>query len=90
MKRTSRGFGIYTEFVDTYGQEVRVQQSSSAESDRVWIFCNKEGKSGFEKLGEIHSYSPHLSRKQAVRLAQALLRFATPTTTLTRQSEKEK
>ena len=76
MKRTQRGFGIYAEFVDTYGQEVRVQQSSSAEADRVWIFCNKDGKSGFEKSGEIHSYSPHLSRAQAIRLAKALLRFS--------------
>ena len=76
MNKTKRGFSIYTEFLDTYGQEVRVQQSSSAEEDRVWIFCNKEGKSGFEKFGEIHSYSPHLSRKQAFKLAKSLLRFA--------------
>ena len=76
MKRTNRGFGIYTEFVDTYGQEVRVQQSSSAESDRVWIFCHKDGKDSHIHLGETQAYSPHLSRKQAVRLAKALLRFA--------------
>lgn len=38
MKRTSRGFGIYTKFNDTRGAEVRVQASSEAGVRRCWIF----------------------------------------------------
>lgn len=76
MNKTNRGFNIYTEFVDTYGQEVRIQKSSSAEADRVWIFCHKDGKDSKMHLGETMAFSPHLSRKQAVRVAKALLRFA--------------
>ncbi len=40
MKRTPRGFAVFTEFTDIYRNEVRVQQSSSAEGNYVWIFCN--------------------------------------------------
>lgn len=40
MKRTSRGFAIFTEFTDTKGAEVRVQASSYATGRRVWIFVN--------------------------------------------------
>lgn len=76
MKRTHRGFSIFTDFKDTYGQDVCVQKSSNAEKNCVWIFCNKEGKSTFEHLGTAQSYSPHLSKVQARRVAKALLRFA--------------
>lgn len=37
---TPRGFAVYAEFTDTYGSEVKVQQSSSASGPRVWIFAN--------------------------------------------------
>jgi hypothetical protein len=37
---TSRGFSIYGEFTDTYGSDVKVQQSSTATQDAVWIFAN--------------------------------------------------
>lgn len=40
MKRTSRGFDIYTEFIDTYGARVRVQESSSAAGRRCWVFTS--------------------------------------------------
>ena len=76
MKRTSRGFAIYTEFKDTYDQDVRVQESSSAEGRRCWIFCQKDGRDGLIHLGEWQAYSPHLSPKQALRVARALTRFA--------------
>lgn len=36
---TPRGFVAYDEFTDTYGSKIRVQQSSSAEGPRVWIFA---------------------------------------------------
>ena len=76
MKKTNRGFNIYTEFTDAYGQEVRIQESSSAEEKRVWIFCHKDGKDSHIHLGETQAYSPLLSRKQALRVAKALTRFA--------------
>lgn len=37
---TNRGFNVYDEFSDTYGSEIKVQQSSSATTDAVWIFAN--------------------------------------------------
>jgi hypothetical protein len=36
---TPRGFAVYDEFTDTYGNQVRVQQSSSASGPRAWIFA---------------------------------------------------
>jgi hypothetical protein len=36
---TERGFAIYDEFTDTYGSRIRVQESSSAEESRCWIFA---------------------------------------------------
>ena len=56
---TSRGFAVYDEFTDTYGSEIRVQQSSSAESPRVWIFTSHASPRG------------HLSRDVAARIAAA-------------------
>jgi len=37
---TDRGFVIYDEFTDTYGHEVRVQESSLATDTRVWVFAS--------------------------------------------------
>lgn len=74
MKRTPRGFGIYTEFVDGYRNEVRVQMSSSAMGRYVWIFCNPTEGSQFEQHDK--SPAPHLTPAQARRVARALLRFA--------------
>ena len=77
MKRTPRGFALYTDFTDTEGYRVRVQKSSLATAARVWIFCNdKDGNDGVVHLGTWQSYSPHLSKAQARRVAKALLRFA--------------
>lgn len=77
MKRTARGFAIYTEFKDTYGNTVTVQKSSAACYDRVWVFAkNKDGVDAFEHMGELHGVSPHLSKQQARWLAKALLKFA--------------
>lgn len=38
VRQTERGFNVYDEFTDTYGVVARVQESSSAEEPRVWIF----------------------------------------------------
>lgn len=39
---TPRGFAVYDEFTDSYGARICVQQSSSAEEPRVWIFTEHE------------------------------------------------
>lgn len=56
---TPRGFTVYDEFTDTYGSEIKVQQSSSAKSARVWIFANHP------------SVRDHLPPDMAERLAGA-------------------
>ena len=75
MKKTNRGFPIYTEFKDSYQQEVRVQQSSSMERAHAWIFCKKDGQDGVFHLGRWQSYSPHLTVAQAKRVRMALKKF---------------
>ena len=77
MKRTNRGFWIFSEFKDSYDQTITVQESSSI-NKRCWIFVkNKDGNDGFEDKagGGFHSYSAHLSPAQAKRLIKALERF---------------
>lgn len=77
MKRTNRGFAVYTEFTDTYGSRVRVQQSSSACAPRVWVFCKKERKDEDGVLTDTGvDWSPHLSPAQARKVAKALLTFS--------------
>lgn len=76
MKRTARGFSIYTEFNDHNGQEVRVQESSEAFHKRCWIFCTKDGLDCHVHLGTHQAYSPYLTPAQARMVARALLRFA--------------
>ncbi len=58
---TERGFVIYDEFTDTYGREVRIQESSHADGDRCWIFT--DGSPGA---------APHLDVEQARRVRDAL------------------
>lgn len=65
---TERGFTIYDEFTDTYGNEVRVQESSAATGAKVWIFCNDRGLPAKEE-------APHLDVEQAKRLRDALDAF---------------
>lgn len=67
MKRTARGFGIYTEFKDSFNSTVRVQESSNVKA-ACWIFTNSNQHDGL--------CSPHLTPNQARRVARALLRFA--------------
>lgn len=65
-KRTERGFAIYAEFADSYGSEIRVQESSSAEGPHVWIFCRNVSAPNMD---------PHLTPAQARRVRDALDRF---------------
>jgi len=77
MKKTSRGFNIYSEFKDSYNNQIRVQESSSAMKECVWIFCDyPEGKSVKFHAGDWQSAAPHLTKAQARKLAKALLKFA--------------
>lgn len=59
--------GVYCRLKDTYGQEIEVKYSSSGDHEAVWIFCydpqNPDGP------------SPHLNRKQAIKVRDALTEF---------------
>lgn len=72
MKRTARGFSVFSAFKDSYGNRVRVQRSSSVRPS-VWIFCDS-GPHWSGSDGE-DAPAPHLSPAQARRLIRALERF---------------
>lgn len=77
MKKTNRGFNIYSEFSDTRDNRIIIQESSDAMKHCCWIFVkDSEGREVYEHLGKIYAHSPHLSKAQAKRLAKALLKFA--------------
>lgn len=65
MKKTQRGFSIFTQFKDLYGKEVRVQKSSLATKRAVWIFTEVETTCA----------GAHLSVAQAKRVIKALQMF---------------
>jgi hypothetical protein len=69
MKRTSRGFALYTEFKDADGESVKVQRSSSIGRRLVYIFPNAK-----IHLGEAIS-GAHLTVPMAKRVIKALQRF---------------
>lgn len=69
MKRTNRGFAIYTEFKDLYGKNCRVQESSLATKRAVWIQNEVVTHMG-ESLG-----NAHLSVAMARRVIKALQAF---------------
>ena len=64
---TERGFVIYDEFTDAGGTGVRVQESSSAEESRCWIFTDGSARGA--------SGTPHLNVEQAKRVRDALGAF---------------
>lgn len=79
MKKTNRGFNIYSEIKDTHFNTITVQQSSDACIDACWIFVkNKEGKDGVwdKATGQWVSSTAHLTKAQAKRVAKALMKFA--------------
>ena len=65
---TSRGFEFFADFRDRYGSRVRVQRSSLATEECVWIFAddNQQG---------IAEPSPHLTVVQAEAVRDALDAF---------------
>lgn len=62
---TPRGFAIYDEFDDTRGLKIRVQESSIATYDGLWVFASSETE----------GISPHLNLEQATWLRDALDTF---------------
>lgn len=75
-KVTARGFSVFDEFKDSKGNEIRVQMSSAAEKCCCWVFCHgPDGKSAYTHMGELGSYSPHLTKAQAKRLIRGLTKF---------------
>jgi len=70
MTHTNRGFAKI-EVTDTRGCICRVQRSSAACVDAVWIFC--DDPNGAYQDGKP---SPHLDADQAREVARALLAFA--------------
>lgn len=70
MTLTNRGFAKI-EVTDTRGCICRVQRSSAACFDAVWIFC--DDPNGVYRNG---NPSPHLNADQAREVARALLAFA--------------
>jgi len=70
IKTTSRGFE-YIDVEDSSGCIVRIQRSSVWGMEHVWIFCN-DPNGVYDKEPR-----PHLNPEQAIKVAQALLYFAT-------------
>lgn len=67
---TDRGFGKM-DIEDSRGCLCRVQRSSAADLDAIWIFCYDT--KGVYKGSNPH---PHLTSDQARQVAKALLAFA--------------
>lgn len=62
FSKTSRGFAIYDQFTDSYGNKIVVQESSNIKGG-IWVYCkNPEGQ----------DWTPHLSNDDARRLVKAL------------------
>jgi len=67
MDFTNRGFGVYASFKDSYGNTVRVQESSNVYGG-IWIFCDLNP----DYPGKPYEPSPHLSIENAETLINAL------------------
>lgn len=69
MKRSDRGFHSYGEpFRDTYGAELEVYESSSAEGPRVWLRI--QGGHANDRASDHHV--AHLNKRQALALIDRL------------------
>lgn len=67
---TIRGFGIYSKGFTTYGQEISVVASSSADQDCVWIQFNQQDG----------TYTPaHLNKENAKTIIDGLQRWLNET-----------
>ena len=72
-EKTTRGFSL-VKIEDTRGCICRIQRSSSADEDAVWIFCD-DPDDLYENHGKASPH-PHLNADQARQVAKALLYFA--------------
>lgn len=76
MRRTSRGFKIFSQFKDIHGQTIKVQESSTI-IPSCWVFMEGAETPFNTHLG-IKSYPAiHLTEAQARRLYRALGKFLT-------------
>ena len=73
MKTIERGFAIYDELKDAYGFSICVVQSSSVEP-HVWI------QNEVQVIDGEPYANAHLTPQQAIRVAQALMKFAAEAT----------
>jgi hypothetical protein len=62
---SNRGFAIYGEVPTTYGDTVRIYESSSAEGPFIWLSIDKPEKG-------IEHAAAHLSLEQALEIRDAL------------------
>lgn len=65
---TPRGFHDYADFVDTYGINVRVRESSSAEGPHLWVFTKSTDRPGTPESDGV----THLNVEQAKLLRDAI------------------
>lgn len=73
MVDNDRNLGRYALFTDTYGAEVKVSQSSSAEGPHVWIFVKGGGANNPDHHLAVKGESAaHLSLEQATLVRDAL------------------
>lgn len=74
-----RGFVATDPIASSYGGTIRVQESSSAEHARVWIFCksptdlNQWAQYGDEGVADWQDACAHLSLEDAERFANNIL-----------------
>ena len=69
MKRSKRGFAIYTSFNDAYGKRITVVRSSLVGPPHVWIQNEVT-----EHMG-VHLGNAHLNRRMAKQIIKALQAF---------------
>ena len=67
--QTERGFTIYDEFIDRYGKNIRVQESSIATEHCVWI------QNEIVVVDGIPLGNAHLTVEMAKRVIKALKEF---------------
>lgn len=72
MRKTPRGFKIYSEFTDTYKSDVSIVESSSV-LKRCWIFVENDGKKQGSNL--VTDGAIHLDTRQARLVISALQKF---------------
>ncbi len=69
----SRGFTCFLQMDDSYGREVRVTESSSAEGNYVWVFTEIPPASCTVEPAD--TAAAHLNAEQARELIDALNRW---------------